>query len=670
MATEEKKSIEISYKANIKDLVSKLEQIPNVTKEEAKKMVAALDRQLKQAEKAAAKSAAAQKKVAKEMANAAKRGARDFDDLADSAAHAGQRMEMVAEKSGDIDRGFSGVGLALRGVNPQLAEAADGMADTFAVVESLIMGFGALNPLLLAGAAVVGGLAFAYSEYTESVEEAKKRTEEIKQEITALNEKIKEQQQIIAGADVEFGNFTAAVNESALEVALLRGELSELDAATMRAEASANNFSKSQLATLDQQQTALNESRQARIDEIALLNEQIRPLKEARKIQQSLSETIAGTPQRFKEATFEEQQLQKNLEIARKQLKEDEARLSTLSDQTQTIRKQTAQLEANLVQAAQLREQERKQEEAAKRRAEYREREKKRIEEIDKQLDEQAKAELASIRARDELRKMHQMASFSDLDKEIQKVEDRYAKEYENLLKLGVISGEQELAQTVAHDLDKQRLAEIAELRVKQAEKEEEEKKKADELAEELHNKQIDRINEQVNKYTAMGSAFTGSIKTFAGAVGEYLENTDRATEKSVKRLFRLEQAAAVADIAMETAKAIAGSLGLPPGVRGVTIAAITASGAAQTAAVLSQQPPTLHMGGMAPDETNATLLTGEAVLDRTTVRNIGGQEGIRQLQNGQTGTNNVVIIQPFKHIDRYNRSARRVAGRVHAGAY
>ena len=57
MATEEKKSIEISYKANIKDLVSKLEQIPNVTKAEAKKMVAALDRQLKQAEKAAAKSA-------------------------------------------------------------------------------------------------------------------------------------------------------------------------------------------------------------------------------------------------------------------------------------------------------------------------------------------------------------------------------------------------------------------------------------------------------------------------------------------------------------------------------------------------------------------------------------------------------------------------------------
>ena len=359
-----------------------------------------------------------------------------------------------------------------------------------------------------------------------------------------------------------------------------------------------------------------------------------------------------------------------NLNIARKQLKEDEQRLSTLDKQTQTILKQTVELEANLKQAAELRAQEKAREESARRRAEFRDRERKRIQEIDKELDQKAKSELARIRARDELQKMHEMASFNSLDKQIQKVQDRYQKEYEHLLKLGVISGEHELGQTVAHDLDKQRLQEIADLRLKHAEKEKEEKAKADELSEELHQKQLDRINEQVNEYAAMGSAFTGSLKTFAGAVGEYLENTDRATDKSVKRLFRLEQTAAVADIAMETAKAIAGSLGLPPGVRGVTIAAITAAGAAQTAAVLSQQPPTLHMGGMAPDETNATLLTGEAVLDRTTVRNIGGQEGIRQLQNGQTGTNNVVIIQPFKHIDRYNKSARRVAGRVHAGAY
>ena len=75
-------------------------------------------------------------------------------------------------------------------------------------------------------------------------------------------------------------------------------------------------------------------------------------------------------------------------------------------------------------------------------------------------------------------------------------------------------------------------------------------------------------------------------------------------------------------------------------------------------------------MGGMAPDEHNATLLTGEAVIDRTTVRNMGGAEGLRNMQNQRTNNNNTVIIQPFKHIDRYNRTARKRMGRKHTGAY
>jgi hypothetical protein len=39
---EQKKSIEISYKANLNDLLAKLKTIPNVTDQEAKKMVEAV----------------------------------------------------------------------------------------------------------------------------------------------------------------------------------------------------------------------------------------------------------------------------------------------------------------------------------------------------------------------------------------------------------------------------------------------------------------------------------------------------------------------------------------------------------------------------------------------------------------------------------------------------
>ena len=51
------KSVSISYKADMKDLFNNLKKIPGMTEEEAKKMVKALDRQLKATEKAAQKAA-------------------------------------------------------------------------------------------------------------------------------------------------------------------------------------------------------------------------------------------------------------------------------------------------------------------------------------------------------------------------------------------------------------------------------------------------------------------------------------------------------------------------------------------------------------------------------------------------------------------------------------
>ena len=173
MATEEK-SIEISYKANIQDLKSKLSQIPNITDQEAKKMVAALDRQLKQAESASKKAAEASKKAAQSASRAAMNAQKDFDELAHSAKRAEEKLDLVAEKSGDIDRGFSSVGLALRGVNPQIAEAADGMADMFAVGEGLILTFKSLNPVVLGVTIALGALTLGYTAYKASIEEANK----------------------------------------------------------------------------------------------------------------------------------------------------------------------------------------------------------------------------------------------------------------------------------------------------------------------------------------------------------------------------------------------------------------------------------------------------------------------------------------------------------------
>ena len=79
----------------------------------------------------------------------------------------------------------------------------------------------------------------------------------------------------------------------------------------------------------------------------------------------------------------------------------------------------------------------------------------------------------------------------------------------------------------------------------------------------------------------------------------------------------------------------------------------------------MNQPPPKFDVGGMvgqsdplAPDQTQAQLLTGEAVLDRSTVQKLGGEQGIRDLQN--TSRSQVVVIQPFKHFDRFMSTAKK----------
>lgn len=643
MATEQK-SIEISYKADIKDLISKLEQIPTVTKKEAKAMVAALDRQLKQAEKAAKQSADAQKKVAREMAKGAQRAKADFDDLAHSADRMGGRLENVAEKSGDIDRGFSGIGLALRGVNPQLAEAADGMADTFAVVESLIMGFGALNPIILAGTAVVGGLALGYMAYTAEVEKARQTVLDLRDAQKQLNASQLEQQ---ANLDDAISKLAQEKNE----FDLLTQQIDKYEYAVNKAGYSAAAAFD---GNIDAARQTVNTTAEAletvkmltaayTTTEAAILSEeQIKQLRTLQLQNDAIDNSIDLTARKQKSNT----ELLELQTLLTKQLQNEQGQLDTIVKYQQTAKdlaRTRQEFENELAQANEEQARSMQKQVAAK----------KQLVELDDPFDSEAvQAEIAQIEARNALQSQYALTQMDDTNKQIQAVQDRYDAEYEQLLRLGVISGEHQLAQDMAHELDKERLAEI------------------DEILNANHEKELERIKDrQKENYEGVKTVVSG-IQTFAAAMTTFLEQTGRANGENTKKLFRMNQIAAIADIAFSTAEAIAAALVYPPILRGAAIATATAIGAAQTAVVASQQPPQYHMGGMAPDERSATLLTGEAVIDRTTVRNMGGPEGVRQLQNQRTNNTDTVIIQPFKHIDRYNRAARKRMGRKHTGAY
>jgi len=141
----------------------------------------------------------------------------------------------------------------------------------------------------------------------------------------------------------------------------------------------------------------------------------------------------------------------------------------------------------------------------------------------------------------------------------------------------------------------------------------------------------------------------------------EFAKMTDLEREaynqrkKIAMRAFRFEQAASLAQIAFNTAEAITKALAYPPILRGAMIATIGATGMAQAAVVSGRQPPSMHTGGMAPDEMGARVLKGEAVLDRATVRAIGGEQGVKDLQQGNM-QQQTIVIQPFKHFGRFAR--------------
>jgi len=196
------------------------------------------------------------------------------------------------------------------------------------------------------------------------------------------------------------------------------------------------------------------------------------------------------------------------------------------------------------------------------------------------------------------------------------------------------------------------------------------------------HEQQIEQFRTRADDEQAAIDKMVKDGVISAQQAAEHKASIEKGYQAQVQELkmkeFKLGQTAAIADIAFSTAKAVAQALALPPVARGATIAAVLAASGLQTAAVMAQSPPKFDVGGMvgsstdsAPDVVQANLLSGEAVLDRSTVSSLGGAEGVRRLQNqtGQMGA--PIIIQPFKHFDRYTRAvARMTPRRIGSGAY
>ena len=652
---EEKRSINISYKADLKDLIAKLKQMPNVTEAEARKMVAALDRQLKQAEKASKKAAEASKKAAQNAGNAAKRGSKDFDDLADSARRAEERLERVAESSGDIDRGFSSVGLALRGVNPQVAEAADGLADMFAVVEGLTMSVTALNPAVVAAGVAIGALTLGYVAHQAELEKARQLTIELKdaQEALATSQLEQEDNLVDTGATLrdiqrEYQLLTGQITQyeydlekagEAAEVAFL-GNIKFAKEAAKEAD---NNVK--MIETLlgnytELGKAPLSDAEIERLRQLQLQNDQI-----------SNNLDLMSKGKGVHEALFI---LQKSLTAEEKKRNLELQAIEKAQEEAKNLAREMVTLENELAEAT---------EEASNqssKRADSDERAVDAKEKYNKLMEEALAMGDDQIKELELQKKMDKALAEAFISEEARKklaAKERIEEQIADIELLGIATGREAEAAMVIEALRHEQ-------KVSNQDEEKENEEDLQKLREEGAKKNLESLLEFGSIAAELGENLIKNSQLEIDMSDKKYEEIEKMStiereayekkKKQLRALFMFQKGMSMAEVAMKTAEAIIAAQKLIPPFNFIQAGIATGIGAAQLGVVMSQQMPSFHMGGLAQDESTARVLKGEAVLDRATVRRIGGEQGVRNLQQGGSNGSQTVVIQPFKHFGRF----------------
>ena len=251
------------------------------------------------------------------------------------------------------------------------------------------------------------------------------------------------------------------------------------------------------------------------------------------------------------------------------------------------------------------------------------------------------------------------------LDDKIARLKEKHAKDLEAM--------EARAASTKAGRFDVEKLA-LEELYALEAEL----RNSSIEGEQKKHAIIVAQIKEREMKTLEGTKKLMGNFESYMGARIEALQNSGRDEQEAIAKLHYMQQGAAAGQVAIQTAENVVSAMKYGPVLGPVLAGSYVALAAAQTAAIMSQPPPqTRHMGGMipggsamAPDESQYRLLSGEAVLSRQAVRNMGGQEGIQRMERGSQKPE-VIILQPYKHFDRYlNQRNKRKARRASNGGY
>ena len=688
MPADVNKSVEITLKANIKQLQQNLEQIPGMTKKEAQAMVRALSSEFNKAQKAAKATANANKAAAKQAALAYKQASADMkgsfneasnaassaaDEIKVSFEDAAQETNVLEEGAETLGTAFGAATLAVDKLIPGLDEGtkktlelADGLATA---AEQAIKGgpvTGALTAATVALTFAVDKAQESHRKHAEAVAKVAEASQKAKEKNKELADSFKSVADKTRAVDEQFGAMAERVNAATLDLAVARGEMTEKEAESLRIEAEAARMREEGQSIFKTRNQLQEEFRNLKMQEAQATSDQASALFKAMEgMRKGSREQIKAQAEFNNLQKKARQQFNDLIGGSRKFTAELEGFVSIQENSFAIAQNAATQFEEQQKELLKIKAAEEARERSLQRQAEIQQH-------LNNILSERDQTD-NRIRARQIARLEGEQRINAEAQRELdilQDKEDAIIKEAELAIQTAKTGKERLKAQELEKDavraiaaleaerreVETDRIARVAELK-KIADEEESTRRR------ELDEDEKKRFEERVKQQEALVQVTLGSLSSITADGLKLAQAVAGENKELINTLFRANQAASVANIAMKTAEAIAAAPAQFGPFAPAAIAAIVAQAAVQTGVVLAQQPP-LHMGGLvaplAPDEQSRTVLTGEAVLDRATVRRLGGQGGIQRLQEGGTTSPDVIVMNPFKHLDRYNRSAIR----------
>ena len=520
--------------------------------------------------------------------------ANDLDrKLGPAAKSAGNRIEGMSEQSGDADSILQGLAASLDMVNPALGDAARFAGDAAGGFEAVGRATFLLNPAFLAAAAAAAAVALAFVEASAAAEEAEAAVEAA----AAAAEK----------AQKSYGSVKDAIEETADAYRLQIGEVTELELAIRDATG----------AVEDQTRAGVLETSTA----IVNMEKKLKAMEAERKGQRLNAEEIDN-------ARAAERRLFLQIEKKKEQRKALEKQRDTAILQAEFTLRMAEEDEAASEEAA---ANEKARASAAATRA------------------KEARAEAAAQAATDKEREAAlvklaaiQRTAGLELLTDREKITEQWQRELDAVLAL------QEAEAATPEIIEEATAAELA-IRAAAAEElaefdqkiAEDQAKASAERAADLAATEADRRDQTIDATASLFGAVEGMTQQMVDSQGS-------AVGQGALALFRINQAAAMADVAVNTALGISKSMTLLPPANAINAAAVAAAGITAGAQIAAAQPPSFH-GGASPDEINARLMQGEGVLNASAVGSIGGADGVNALNAG-TAAGEVVIVNQYKH--------------------